>query len=159
MKRAKNYLEHRAWLVPVEENAMNFGMAFIDVDQFKQINDTYGHLAGDNVLKQVIDMIENHIFTRDVLCRYGGDEFALLLTKTSSGGILQAAEKIRKEIDEHEFVFDKTHTRQHVTVSIGLVNFEEALEEEHNGILKLADDRLLRAKNTGKNRIVYNNEA
>ena len=159
VRRAKNYLEHKAWLAPIEENAMNFGMAFIDIDQFKHINDTCGHLAGDNVLKQVIDIIERHIFTRDVLCRYGGDEFALLLTKTSRSGILQAAEKIRKEIEEHEFVFDKTHTKQHVTVSIGLVDFDEVLGVDNEGILKLADDRLLRAKSSGKNRIVCNDEA
>jgi diguanylate cyclase (GGDEF)-like protein len=136
---------------------MNFGLAFIDIDGFKLINDTYGHPVGDYVLKQVIGIIEGHIFTRDVLCRYGGDEFALLLTKTSRDGILQAAEKIRKEIDEFEFVFDKTQ-RQHVTVSIGLVNFDEVLDQDNEGILKLADDRLLKAKNCGKNTIVYSNE-
>ena len=159
VKRAKNYLEHRAWLDPNEENEMNFGLAFIDIDQFKLINDICGHQAGDNILKQVIDIIERHIFTRDVLCRYGGDEFALLLTKTSSNGILQAAEKIRKEIDEHEFVFDKSHTKEHLTVSIGLANFDEVPGEENEDILKLADDRLRIAKNSGKNRIVYNNQA
>ena len=159
VKRAKNYLEHKAQLVPNDMNVMNFGLAIIDIDRFKLINDTCGHVAGDSVLKQVIGVIEGLIFTRDVLCRFGGDEFALLLTKTSSSGILQAAEKIRKEIDEHEFTFDKTHPREHVTVSIGLVNFNEVLEEENEGILKLADDRLLRAKNSGKNRIVYSDEA
>ena len=158
VKRAKNYLEHRAWLDPNEENEMNFGLAFIDIDQFKLINDICGHQAGDNILKQVIDIIERHIFTRDVLCRYGGDEFALLLTKTSSNGILQAAEKIRKEIDEHEFVFDKSHTKEHLTVSIGLANFDEVPGEENEDILKLADDRLLKAKNNGKNRIVFRDE-
>lgn len=159
VKRAKNYLEHKAWLVPDDENEMNFGLAFIDIDQFKLINDTCGHQAGDNILKQVTDIIERHIFTRDVLCRYGGDEFVLLLTKTTSAGVLQAAEKIRKEINDHEFVFDKTQMRQHVTVSIGLVNFDEVLEDGDEEILKLADDRLRRAKSRGKNRIVYSNEA
>jgi diguanylate cyclase (GGDEF)-like protein len=158
VKRAKNYLEHKARLIASENNGMNFGMAFIDIDQFKAINDTYGHLAGDSVLKQVINIIEEHIFTRDVLCRYGGDEFALLLTKTSSIGILQAAEKIRKEIEGHEFVFDRDHPRQHVTVSIGLVNFDEVPGEDNEEILKLADDRLLRAKSSGKNKTVYNDQ-
>ena len=158
VKRAKNYLEHKARLVPKEENEMNFGLAFIDIDQLKLINDTCGHQAGDAVLKQVTDIIERHIFTRDVLCRYGGDEFVLLLTKTSRAGVLQAAEKIRKEIDEHEFVIDKILTRQHVTVSVGLINFDEVPGQGNEEILKLADDRLLRAKNCGKNRIVYNNE-
>ena len=159
MKRAKNYLEHKAQLEPNGENEMNFCLAFIDVDQLKLINDTYGHLAGDNVLKQVTEIIAGYIFTRDVLCRYGGDEFVVLLTKTSSGRVLQAAEKIRKEIEDHEFVFDEIHTRQHITVSIGLADFGEVPDEDSEKILKLADDRLLMAKSSGKNRIVYRSQA
>jgi len=159
VRRAMNFLKHKAQLVPSQESDMNFGLVMIDIDHFKIINDTYGHLVGDNVLKQVIEIMERNIFSRDVLCRYGGDEFALLLTKTSTSGILQAAEKIRKEIDEHTFVFDVDHERQHVTISMGLVTFNEVLNKESRGILKLADDRLLRAKNSGKNRIVYDDDA
>ena len=159
VRRAMNFLEHKAQLVPSQESDMNFGLAMIDIDRFKQINDTCGHVVGDNVLKQVIEIMERNIFSRDVLCRYGGDEFALLLTKTSNSGILQAAEKIRKEIDEHAFVFDADHECQHVTISVGLVTFDEVLNKESDGILKLADDRLLRAKNNGRNRIVYDDAA
>ena len=156
MKRAKNYLEHKAKLEPGDENEMNFGLAFIDIDQFKFINDSYGHLAGDNVLKQVTEIIAGYIFTRDVLCRYGGDEFVVLLTKTSSARVLQAAEKIRKEIEAHEFVFDDTHAGQHITVSVGLADFGEVPDQDSEKILKLADDRLLMAKSSGKNKVVYN---
>jgi len=158
VRRAKNFLEHRTQLVPSKDNDMNFGLAMIDIDHFKQINDTYGHLVGDNVLKQVIKIIERNIFSRDVLCRYGGDEFMLLLTKTSSDGILQATEKIRKEIDEHIFNFGADHENQHVTISIGLVILYEVLNKEGKEILQLVDDRLLRAKIQGKNRIVYDDE-
>ena len=159
VRRAKNSSEHRAQLVPSQDTDMNFGLAMIDIDHFKQINDTCGHLGGDNVLKQVIEIVERNIFSRDVLCRYGGDEFALLLTKTSISGILQATEKIRKEIDGHVFVFGANHKYQHVTVSVGLVIFDEVPNKQSEGILKLADDRLLRAKSNGRNRIVYDNDA
>lgn len=160
VRRAKNFLEHRTKFVPSQDTEMNFGLAMIDIDHFKYINDTYGHLAGDNVLKQVIGIIERNIFSRDVLCRYGGDEFALILTKTSNGGILQAAEKIRKEIDEHAFTFGDGDKRPHViTISVGLVIFDETPNKEGEGILKLADDRLLRAKISGKNRVVYADDA
>jgi diguanylate cyclase (GGDEF)-like protein len=159
VRRAMNFLEHKARLVPNQESDMNFGLAMIDIDRFKQINDTCGHVVGDNVLKQVIEIIEGNIFSRDVLCRYGGDEFALLLTKTSNSGILQAAEKIRKEIDEHAFLFGADHERQHVTISVGLVIFDEVLNKDSDEILKLADNRLLRAKSKGKNRIVYDDAA
>jgi diguanylate cyclase (GGDEF)-like protein len=137
---------------------MNFGLTMIDIDHFKQLNDTCGHLVGDNILKQVVKIIERNIFSRDVLCRYGGDEFVLLLTRISSGGTLQATEKIRKEIDEHVFDFGADHESQHVTVSIGLVNFDEVHNKEGEAILKLADDRLLRAKRKGKNKIVYDDD-
>jgi diguanylate cyclase (GGDEF)-like protein len=155
VRRAMNFLEHKARPESDRDNEMNFGLAMIDIDHFKQINDTCGHLAGDSVLRQVTAIMERDIFSRDVLCRYGGDEFTLLLTKTSKSGILRAAEKIRKEIDEHGFVFDSDHECQHVTISIGLVTFDEALDKGSKEILTLADDRLLRAKNQGRNRIIF----
>ena len=158
VRRAKNFLEHGALFVPNRDTDMNFGLAMIDIDHFKHINDTYGHLVGDNVLKQVIEIMEKNIFSRDVLCRYGGDEFALLLTKTSISGILQATEKIRKEINEHVFISGLNHESQHITVSVGLVMFDEVPKKESEGILKLADDRLLRAKSKGRNRTIYEDE-
>ena len=158
VRRAMNFLEHKVRLVPNQDTNMNFGLAMIDIDHFKQINDACGHLAGDNALKQVIEIMEGNIFSRDVLCRYGGDEFALLLTKTSNTGILQAAEKIRREIDEHVFDFCPGHEHEHVTISVGLVIFDEVLNKESEGILRIADDRLLRAKSNGRNRIIYNDD-
>jgi diguanylate cyclase (GGDEF)-like protein len=154
LKRVKNYLDYKARL-PYQENEMNFGLAILDVDHFKEINDTYGHLVGDSVLKQIIAIIQENIFTRDVLCRYGGDEFALLLTKTSSEGIHQALEKIKKEVEEHAFVIDPEHPGRQITISAGLVNFSEVRDRDGLEALKLADDRLLRAKTSGRNRIIY----
>jgi diguanylate cyclase (GGDEF)-like protein len=115
----------------------------------------YSEESGENYGEKFVEIMERNIFSRDVLCRYGGDEFALLLTKTSNRGILQAAEKIRKEIDEHAFVFGENRECQHVTISVGLAAFDEVLDKGSEGILKPADDRLLRAKNTGRNCIVY----
>ncbi len=155
LKRVKNYLEYKARMLSTQENEMNFGLAIIDIDHFKEINDTYGHLVGDSVLKQIIAIIQENIFTRDVLCRYGGDEFALLLTKTSNEGILQALEKIKKEVEEHAFVIDSEHPGRQITISAGLVNFSEVRERDGLEALKLADDRLLRAKTSGRNRIIY----
>jgi diguanylate cyclase (GGDEF)-like protein len=155
VKRAKSSFEHKARLEPGKANDMNFGLAILDIDHFKPINDRYGHPAGDSVLKQITDIMKENMFKRDVLCRYGGDEFVMLLTKTSPDGILQAAEKIRKEINEHAFVFNENSKNQHVTISMGLVNFNEVLDKNSEDILKLADARLLTAKSRGKNRVVY----
>jgi diguanylate cyclase (GGDEF)-like protein len=154
IKRARNHYEHRKHLNSLNENDMNFGLAIFDIDDFKKINNIHGHLAGDEVLRELIKIVKKNIFTRDVLCRYGGDEFALLLTKTSNEGIVQAIEKIRKEIHEHSFSFSDSFRGQHVTISIGVVNFNEALHKKSEEIIKLADDRLLMAKRAGKNRIV-----
>jgi diguanylate cyclase (GGDEF)-like protein len=157
MKRAMSNREHKMHLSPDGMSDMNFGFALIGIDHFKLINDTYGHLIGDSVLMQIIAVIQENIFDRDVLCRYGGDEFALILTKTSQRGVFQAAEKIRREIDEHSFIFGKGLPRQHVTVSVGLVNFDELLNKGREEALKLADDRLEMAKIAGRNRTVYGN--
>lgn len=159
VRRAMNFLDHKARLGPGRESDMNFGLAMIDIDRFKNINDTCGHLAGDSVLQQVVEIIAKNIFSRDVLFRYGGDEFALLLTKTTGSGILQAAEKIRREIEEHVFDFDPEHECRHVTISMGLVVFDEVLHKESREILNSADGRLLRAKSHGRNRIIHNDDA
>ncbi|HTF99792.1 MAG TPA: diguanylate cyclase [Nitrospirota bacterium] len=154
MKRAISNREHKSQLMGDAES-MHFGLAIIDIDHFKLINDTYGHITADSVIMQVIAVIQENIFARDVLCRYGGDEFALLLTKTSQRGVRQAAEKIRREIDEHAFIFGKGLPRQHITVSIGLLTFEELLDKGREEALKLAEDRLTMAKIMGKNRIIH----
>ena len=137
-----------------------FGIAviMIDIDHFKQINDTHGHLVGDAILKLVVGCIQSNIFARDVLCRYGGDEFALLLTNTNPEGSLSAVEKIRREIAGHEFQIGQDQVGRHVTISIGLVIFNEVLHQGAEEIVRLADDRLLRAKRQGRNRIVCDEE-
>jgi diguanylate cyclase (GGDEF)-like protein len=159
VQRATSFLEHQAQLLADQERGLNFGLAMIDIDHFKQINDTCGHLAGDAVLKAVVAFVQNNIFARDVLCRYGGDEFALLLTKTARGGILQAVERIRREIEAHEFSAGPEPECRHITISVGLVIFDEVIHQPAEEILKLADDRLLRAKRAGRNRIVCEDES
>ncbi len=159
MKRARSFLDHRHQLGSIPSNEMNFGLALFDIDHFKYINDHYGHLVGDMVLKQISEIMESNIFSRDVLCRYGGDEFALLLTKTSHEGIFMATEKIRREIGEHHFSGESKLRGLKVTISAGLVNFDEVQDCKSEEILKIADDRLLRAKKLGRNQIVYRENA
>lgn len=133
---------------------MNFGLAILDVDDFKRVNDVHGHQAGDRVLVEMVELIRRQIFTRDVLCRYGGEEFALILTKTSMEGVLLAVEKIRKEVDEHPFAVTGEAGPLRFTVSIGVASFVEAPEGRMEGLIGIADRRLLAAKASGKNRIV-----
>jgi diguanylate cyclase (GGDEF)-like protein len=155
MRRARSHREYISHLESGPEVELNFGLAIIDIDHFKQINDKYGHLVGDTILKQTTDIINHIKFPRDILCRYGGDEFVLLLTKTSSRGNLKAMEKIRREIDQQVFIVGTNHTNLHITISVGLANYNEIPDQGSEEILKLADDRLLRAKNLGRNRVVH----
>lgn len=161
LKRVKNQVEYQLKSKNKKEIDMNFGIAMIDIDNFKKINDKYGHLSGDIVIKQIVSIIKQNIFSRDILCRYGGEEFILLLTKTSTTGIHQAIEKIRKEIEKHPFNFDDNNN-QKVTVSIGVVSFNEikdVVDIKSKYLLKIADERLLIAKRTGKNKVIYNNNS
>jgi len=154
LRRARNRLEHRS-SPPSNGNDMNFGLAMVDIDHFKRINDTYGHPAGDKAIVEVVAIIQEVIFSRDVLCRYGGEEFVILFTRTGRDGIVQAIEKIRGSVEEHAFILDDEHEAIRVTVSIGVVIFEELPQLTTQQLLRIADHRLLEAKEGGRNRVVY----
>ena len=124
----------------------------IDIDDFKKINDTYGHLAGDAVLAEVAHIIKALIFGRDIFCRYGGEEFVVLFTNTSKSGALTAIEKILRTIEKHEFVVNK-NSKIHVTVSAGFASLD--VESNIHRLLDIADKRLYTAKKMGKNRVAY----
>ncbi len=153
LRRARNRLEHKAAPLP-ETNDMNFGLAIIDVDHFKLVNDRFGHQAGDRILVEIAQHIRANLFTRDILCRYGGEEFVVLFTRTSKEGIIQAVEKIRKSVAGHRFQPVEDQAAHPVTVSIGVVIFEDVAELSSEQILYIADERLLSAKAAGRNRVI-----
>jgi diguanylate cyclase (GGDEF)-like protein len=138
-----------------ERSQMNFGIAILDIDDFKKVNDTYGHITGDHVLKELVEVIKAITFSRDFICRYGGEEFAIIFTKTTKEGAIEATEKIRKAVAEHPFYFNEDNPNGHVTISIGLAVFDENYEKSRVNLLEVADERLYQAKHTGKNRVVY----
>ncbi|HEY9060873.1 MAG TPA: GGDEF domain-containing protein [Pseudobacteroides sp.] len=122
---------------------------------FKRINDTYGHLTGDNVLVQVVEIIKNSIFYKDLICRYGGEEFIILFTRTSMERAITESERIRKEVEQYSFIFNDEIKDGQVTVSIGLAYFDENMPNGIESILELADKRLYTAKASGKNKLIY----
>lgn len=140
-------------------------LVMCDIDHFKGINDTYGHLAGDHVLRQVARRITAHIRRDDIFARYGGEEFALLLPEIPLTRGAQLAEKLRRLIETEPFYFDKIQIP--VTLSMGVADLEQyrvAARDHENGrelepnpftFIKLADDRLYDAKKTGRNRVCY----
>jgi diguanylate cyclase (GGDEF)-like protein len=95
-------------------------LIIIDIDHFKVVNDTYGHLVGDNTLTQTSEIISSHLRTSNIFGRYGGEKFLIICSKTSKENAFILAEKLRKEIKKFEF--EKVG---HKTISLGISNFEE----------------------------------
>jgi diguanylate cyclase (GGDEF)-like protein len=131
---------------------VNFGIAMIDTDNFKRINDMYGHLIGDAVLADVARIIKAALFERDIFCRYGGEEFVVLFTSTSRAGAMIAIGKILRTVEGHVFELGEAAPGTHVTVSVGFASVDE--ESNIFKLLDLADKRLSAAKKAGKNRAV-----
>lgn len=126
-------------------------LIMFDIDHFKQINDSFGHLAGDHVLKQLASAVKTKIRREDVFARYGGEEFAILLPELNLKGALTTAEKIRKLVEEHEFVFEDEVIP--VTVSLGCAAVTKDTPDT-SALIKAADDKLYAAKHAGRNRVV-----
>ena len=131
------------------ESGGHLAMAILDLDHFKRINDNYGHLAGDKVLKIVADQLRKRLRGRDFIARYGGEEFVLLFPQTSPAAAAQMAEVLRATIEACPFHFKGE--RVVITASIGLGAFRSG--ERGDQVLKRADTALYRAKDLGRNRV------
>jgi len=128
-------------------------IAMIDIDYFKNYNDTHGHPAGDLVLKQIAELLRNNIRKIDVAARYGGEEFALVLVETGKAAASFVANKIKNLIESHKFDYEETQPNGKLTISMGVATFpEDALTADD--LVKMADQRLYRAKKAGRNRVV-----
>lgn len=142
----------------------DISIVMMDIDNFKSVNDKYGHLVGDNVLKDLVSCVNKIIRGSDLFARYGGEEFVLVLPDTDIVGSYNLAERIRKEIDSSEF--SDGEVTFNYTVSFGVSSFKHTEcdrldDSEHQYTIKLveslllnADDALYKAKRTGKNKVV-----
>jgi len=136
------------------EPTMNFGLAMFDIDDFKQINDKHGHIVGDRVLAAVAERVRTAIFERDLLCRYGGEEFVVIFTRTSREGIIDAAEKLRNCVNAEPFIAEPGQAPLKISVSIGVTSFADVENPTSESILRAADECLLAAKRMGKDRVI-----
>lgn len=125
-------------------------LALIDLDRFKQVNDQYGHQAGDFVLKEVIQTIASNSRCADMIFRYGGEEFVILLTKTDSWGAHIITERLRAMIAGLACIYENQEIP--VTISIGLATLNNA--DSPKSLLERADSALYQAKHRGRNRVV-----
>jgi len=124
-------------------------LLFLDIDDFKQVNDTLGHLRGDKILRQVATILKRGIRQADLLCRYGGDEFVMLLSQTPPDQAIMLAERLRQGVAQSSV--NRLEQRCKVTVSIGVAGLEPEMRMED--LIKAADEALYRAKQAGKNRV------
>lgn len=122
----------------------------IDVDGFKAINDTLGHLMGDKILVQLANLLKREQRAIDAVARYGGEEFCILLPLTGSGGARLLADRILRRVAG--FAFGEPEHPVRVTVSIGIATWPDDRAEDGAGLLRLADTNLLKAKADGRNR-------
>ena len=130
---------------------LELSVLFFDLDDFKQVNDKYGHLAGDVVLKSVAQILTREVRAEDIPARYGGEELVVILPQTEKIRSLILGERIREEIERVEYRFQNETT--HVTVSGGLASFPIDAETPAD-LVRYADQALYEAKSYGKNNIV-----
>ncbi len=121
-----------------------------DIDHFKVINDTWGHVAGDSVLRQVGELFRREARSVDVVARYGGEEFVVVMPETALHGAAIFAERLRRRVMAHDFA-DPGDDPLNLTISIGLASFPDERIHDADSFVGLADQALYRAKNDGRN--------
>lgn len=135
-----------------QRNHSPFGVLMLDIDWFKQINDTYGHDAGDHVLKEIASILSRTVREHDSVYRAGGEEFVILFNRIAFEQIVHKSEKIRKEVENYLFHYGKHDMK--ITVSGGIFHSDMPIVNGVQGIMKEADNALYEAKRAGRNRIV-----
>jgi diguanylate cyclase (GGDEF)-like protein len=148
----RRFLEEKAQELFIKFNLTNtqVGIIMLDIDNFKKINDTYGHDIGDLVLTKLVETIKKEIRREDLFIRYGGEEFLLILPNSNLQNTYKVAEKIRKAIESLEVDIGEKHIKFTISLGVSEINrFDENLYDA----IKRADINLYKAKRNGKNRV------
>jgi diguanylate cyclase (GGDEF)-like protein len=125
-------------------------LMMIDLDNFKLLNDTRGHVEGNNFLAEVAGTIGQKLRPTDILCRYGGDEFAVIMPATGLFDAMRIGQRLRESLSRIPWKLDRA-----VSASIGLAEYQPDSKQEASGFINMADRALYKAKKTGKNRICF----
>jgi diguanylate cyclase (GGDEF)-like protein len=135
-----------------KRNSTDLSIIMFDLDNFKNINDIYGHAIGDSVIVAFANILKTHQRTSDIICRFGGEEFVVLLPETNLKGALVVAEKIRVELESTEILLDSDRSIQ-LTVSAGVTDINVSKEADIEASIRRSDEALYIAKNSGRNRV------
>jgi diguanylate cyclase (GGDEF)-like protein/PAS domain S-box-containing protein len=127
-------------------------LLMIDIDYFKNYNDMNGHLAGDQALKAIAKLIQQGVRQTDIVARYGGEEFSAILINAGREKALEIAERVRKNVADTQFPYEKAQPNKDVTVSVGVATFSPSISTVTD-LIREADHALYRAKKRGRNRI------
>jgi diguanylate cyclase (GGDEF)-like protein len=130
----------------------SLSLLMIDIDDFKKINDTYGHLVGDQVLKQIAELLKKSIRSHDLVSRYGGEEFAVILPETMEVEALKVGERIVLTIRDYEFNLIEGKTPERLSVTVGLASFPKDAEGAEQ-LVENSDQALYKGKNSGKDQV------
>jgi diguanylate cyclase (GGDEF)-like protein/PAS domain S-box-containing protein len=125
-----------------------FAIILLDIDHFKLVNDTYGHQVGDTVLVEIANILKSNVRSTDIIGRWGGEEFLIILPETDENGGKMLAEKLRGKIDSNDFV-----TAGHLTSSFGVAMYRGDVSQA--SIVSRADEALYKAKESGRNRVEF----
>lgn len=132
-------------------NKTPLSLLMLDIDYFKKINDQHGHLAGDHVLSQLGELLKKGLRHENIACRYGGEEFAVILRNSASQSAENVAERIRNAISNTTFMYMTNPIK--ITISIGIATFDHDNFETYEELIKTADEYLYESKLSGRNRI------
>ncbi|MCK4707238.1 MAG: GGDEF domain-containing protein, partial [Gammaproteobacteria bacterium] len=138
----QEYVHWKRYQVPLS-------LIVIDIDYFKKINDNYGHMAGDKVLQTLAKLIQNNVRETDLLTRYGGEEFAIIMPDTDQEAAIGVAEKLR--IETENCAFHYRDTRVNITISCGITEFKDKNKDNPETVFERADAALYKAKDAGRN--------
>ncbi len=149
----RRYIDHtlQRELYQAQRYSRPLSVIMIDIDYFKNINDTYGHKAGDTTLKETARLLQEKSRKEDIVCRFGGEEFLIVMQETTQKRALERADEIRKAVEGHSFSFNAGQTKK-ITISLGISAFPENGQSIEDLILR-ADQALYKAKKQGRNRV------
>jgi diguanylate cyclase (GGDEF)-like protein len=128
-------------------------LILIDIDNFKNYNDNLGHQAGDLILCGIANLIKQFARRQDYVCRYGGEEFAVLLPNCSKKEALNIAERIRQQVENYHFENENIQPSRKITISLGVATYPEDANNS-SSLIDSSDKRMYQAKKEGKNKVV-----